>query len=111
MPLPFSPQEIVETIRMVQMENLDIRTITMGISLRDCAHPDLDVAGKKAYEKICRLAGRLVAAGDEIEREYGIPVVNNRISETPVSIIAKCTSATGDVRFAEHSDHATPEVA
>src|SRR5690606_34492476 len=98
MPLPFSPQELVETIRMVQMENLDIRTITMGISLRDCAHPDLDAAGRKAYEKICRLAGRLVAVGDEIEREYGIPVINKRISVTPVSLIAECTAEESYVR-------------
>ncbi len=110
MPLPFSPQEIVETIRMVQMENLDIRTITMGISLRDCAHPDLDVAGSRAYDKICRLAGRLVAVGEEIEREYGIPVVNKRISVTPVSIVAECTSADRYVRFAEHLDRAAAEV-
>ena len=63
---------------MVQMENLDIRTITMGISLRDCAHPDLAIAAQKAYDKICRVAARLVAAGDEIEREYGIPIINKR---------------------------------
>ncbi len=73
MAIQFSPEEILETIRMVQMENLDIRTITMGISLRDCADPSLEAAAKKAYEKICRRAERLVAVGDEIEREYGIP--------------------------------------
>src|SRR5690606_34611310 len=110
MPLPFSPQEIVETIRMVQMEKLDIRTITLGVSLRDCADTDLDAAGKKAYDKICRLTGRLVAVGDEIEREYGIPIVNKRISVTPVSIVAECASADRYVRFAEHLDRAAAQV-
>ena len=57
MAIQFSPEEILETIRMVQMENLDIRTITMGISLRDCAHPDIERAAKKAYDKICRRPG------------------------------------------------------
>src|SRR5688572_11453136 len=61
MTILFSPQEILETIRMVQMENLDIRTITMGISLRSCADPDLEAAAAKAYDKICRSAARLVA--------------------------------------------------
>src|SRR5690606_20869423 len=112
MPLPFSPQEIVETIRMVQMENLDIRTITMGISLRDCAHPDLEKAAQKAYEKICRMAGRLVATGDEIEREYGIPIINKRISVTPVAIVAESSGADPEryVRFAEYLDRAAAEV-
>ena len=59
----YSPQEIVETIRMVQMENLDIRTITMGISLRDCGHPDLAISASKAYDKICRLGENLVRIG------------------------------------------------
>src|SRR3989337_2193852 len=89
MSMQFSAQEIVETIRMVQMENLDIRTITMGISLRDCSHPDLKQASAKAYEKICRAAGRLVAVGDEIEREYGIPIINKRISVTPIALVAE----------------------
>ena len=89
MAIQFSPQEILETIRMVQMENLDMRTITMGISLRDCAHPDLATSARKAYDKICRLAARLVAAGDEIEREYGIPIINKRISVTPMALVAE----------------------
>ena len=74
---------------MVQMENLDIRTITMGISLRDCADPSLEAAAKKSYDKICRSAARLVAVGDEIEREYGIPIINKRISVTPVALVAE----------------------
>ncbi|MGH8256928.1 MAG: DUF711 family protein, partial [Steroidobacteraceae bacterium] len=69
----FDPEEILETVKMVQMENLDIRTITMGISLRDCAHPSLAAAARRAYDKICRCAESLVAVGDALEREYGIP--------------------------------------
>ena len=112
MAIQFSPEEIVETIRMVQMENLDIRTITMGISLRDCAHSNLEAAAQKAYDKICRLAGRLVAVGDEIEREYGIPIVNKRISVTPVALVAEASGAAAEqyVRFAEYLDRAAGEV-
>jgi uncharacterized protein (UPF0210 family) len=89
MAIQFSPQEILETIRMVQMENLDIRTITMGISLRNCADSSLEAAAKKSYEKICRSAARLVAVGEEIEREYGIPIINKRVSVTPVALVAE----------------------
>ena len=106
----FDPQEIVETVQMVQMEKLDIRTITMGISLRDCAHPDLEEAGRRAYDKICRLAGRLVAVGTEIEREYGIPIVNRRISVTPVALVAESSAAHDYVSFARWLDRAAAEV-
>jgi uncharacterized protein (UPF0210 family) len=74
---------------MVQMENLDIRTITMGISLRDCAHPDLAAVADRVYDKICRLASRLVPVGEEIERDYGIPIINTRISVTPIAMVAE----------------------
>jgi uncharacterized protein (UPF0210 family) len=106
----FSPQEIIETIRMVQMENLDIRTITMGISLRDCAHPDLKVAATRAYEKICRLGQKLVSTGDEIASEYGIPVINKRISVTPIALVAESTGADSYVLMAEYLDRAAKEV-
>lgn len=110
MSLTFSPQEILETIRMVQMEKLDIRTITMGISLRDCAHPDLKAAATRAYDKICRQAARLVAVGSEIEREYGMPIVNQRISVTPVALVAEASGADDYVLFAEALDRAAREV-
>ena len=93
MPMQFSAQEIIETIRMVQMENLDIRTITLGISLRDCAHPDLSVVATKVYDKICRRASRLVAVGEEIERDYGVPIINKRISVTPIALVAESADA------------------
>ncbi len=88
----YSPQEIIETIRMVQMEKLDIRTITMGISLRDCGSESAERLAARAYDKICRKAATLVATGEAIAREYGIPVINKRISVTPVAIVAEAVS-------------------
>jgi uncharacterized protein (UPF0210 family) len=110
MAIQFSPQEILETIRMVQMENLDIRTITMGISLRDCAHPDLATAAAKAYDKICRSAARLCATAEEIESEYGIPIINKRISVTPIALVAEASASDDYVPFAEQLERAAVEV-
>ncbi len=95
---------------MVQMDRLDIRTITLGISLRDCAHPDLQVAGRKAYDKICRIAGRLLAVGDEIEREFGIPIVNTRISVTPAALVLESSDSEEYALFAQSLDRAAKEV-
>lgn len=105
-----SVQEIMETIRMVQQEHLDIRTITMGISLRDCAHSDHKAAGRKIYEKITRMAGRLVSTGEEIEREYGIPIVNKRISVTPIAMVAESSETDDYVYFARIMEQAAAEV-
>ncbi|WP_031516116.1 PFL family protein [Desulfofalx alkaliphila] len=103
-------KEILETIRMVQEENLDIRTITMGISLRDCAHPDPKVATGKIYDKVTRLAERLVVTGEEIEKEYGIPIVNKRISVTPISMVAEASDTDDYVIFAKALDEAAEQV-
>ena len=110
MPMQFSAQEIIETIRMVQMENLDIRTITLGISLRDCAHPDLQVVAAKVYDKICRLGSRLVPVGEEIERDYGVPIINKRISVTPIALVAESAAAGDYVAVARAMDRAATEV-
>ena len=83
--------EILETIKMIDEECLDIRTITMGISLLDCMDPDIHKSCEKVEEKICRLAKDLVATGNEIEKTYGIPVVNKRISVTPISMLVACS--------------------
>lgn len=80
--------DIMETINMISEENLDIRTVTMGISLLDCADSDIKSSCDKIYEKITRLAGNLVKTGEDIEREYGIPIINKRISVTPISMLA-----------------------
>lgn len=81
-------KDILETITMIQDENLDIRTITMGISLLDCADSDIERSCKKVYNKIYRLAKDLVKTGENIEKKYGIPIVNKRISVTPIAILA-----------------------
>ena len=79
--------DILETINMIRQENLDIRTITMGISLLDCADSNIDVSCEKIYNKITRLAGNLVKVGCDIENEYGIPIINKRISVTPIAML------------------------
>ncbi len=79
--------EVIETNKMIEQENLDVRTITLGISLLDCADPDLKELNRKIYDKITRVAKDLVATGDKIQREYGIPIVNKRISVTPISLV------------------------
>lgn len=92
--------DILETIKMIQDENLDIRTITMGISLLDCIDPDIDVACQKVYDKITSRAKNLVSVGEAIEREYGIPIINKRISVTPIAIISAACEGS-PVKFAQ----------
>ena len=75
--------EILQTVQMFNQQHLDIRTITMGISLLDCADPNPQAACQKIYDKICRRAEHLVATGAAIEKEFGIPIVNKRVSVTP----------------------------
>lgn len=88
-------KDILETIKMIEEENLDIRTITMGISLLDCADSDIDRSCEKIYDKITKRAERLVPAGEEIEADLGIPIINKRISVTPISFLAAASG--GDV--------------
>ena len=80
-------QDILETINMIRAENLDIRTITMGISLLSCADSDIHTSCDKIYEKICRQAEHLVKTGENIEKEYGIPIIHKRISVTPIAML------------------------
>ena len=80
--------DILETIRMITQEHLDVRTITMGISLLDCASSDLKSACDRIYDKICRKAEKLVETGNDIEKEFGIPIIHKRISVTPISLVA-----------------------
>ena len=81
-------KDILETIQMIQHDCLDVRTTTMGISLLDCATDDMDRTCQKVYDKICRCAKDLVKTGEEIERQYGIPIINKRISVTPIAMVA-----------------------
>lgn len=104
------PFEVLETIKMIQEENLDIRTITMGISLRDCCHSEGRTARGKIYDKITRLAERLVRVGEDIETEYGIPIINKRISVTPISLIAESSDEENYIEFARTLDKAAETV-
>ena len=99
-------KDILETINMIDNENLDVRTITMGISLIDCIDSDIDKACDKIYDKICRYAGDLVKTGEDISREYGIPIINKRISVTPIAIIAGVCQTQKILKFAKALDRA-----
>lgn len=94
-------KDILETIRMIQDENLDVRTITMGISLLDCCESDIDSACARIYDKITRYARNLVKTGEDIEKEYGIPIINKRIAVTPMSMILAACTKKEPVRLAE----------
>ena len=104
--------EIVETNRMVASENLDVRTITMGISLLDCMTPDLDKLCENIYNKITESAKNLVSVGDEIALEIGIPVINKRISVTPIAIVGSsaCKTPQDFVKIAETLEKAATKV-
>ncbi len=92
--------DILETIKMIQNECLDIRTITMGISLLDCIDSDIDKACEKVYRKITTKAANLVKTGEQIEKEYGIPIIHKRISVTPISMICAACTDRNPVKFA-----------
>ena len=102
--------EILQTIEMIDQQHLDIRTITMGISLRDCAHPDIDVCCNKVYDKITKYAENLVKTGEDIEKEFGIPIVNKRISVTPIAMVAESCEANTYVPLAKAMDRAAAAV-
>ena len=96
----FNSNDILETITMIEEENLDIRTVTMGISLLDCIDSNIDVAAKRVYEKIVTKAGRLVEVCQDIEKRYGIPIINKRISVTPIAMLCAATKNANPVKFA-----------
>ena len=102
--------EILQTIAMIDQQHLDIRTITMGISLLDCADADIARSCTKVYDKICRLAGDLVRTGEDIEAEFGIPIVNKRVSVTPISLVGAGTGAQSYVPYAKALDRAAHEI-
>ncbi|MGE5628998.1 MAG: PFL family protein [Solirubrobacterales bacterium] len=103
-------RNIIETINMIEKENLDIRTITMGISLLDCSDTDGKRSRDKIYDKITRRAENLVKVGEQIESEYGIPIINKRISVTPISIVAQSSMDTNYVEYAKIMDKAAKAV-
>ncbi|NLP23397.1 MAG: PFL family protein [Syntrophomonadaceae bacterium] len=110
MPFNINKEEILETVRMVQTENLDIRTITMGINILDCRAENGQRTGEKIYDKIVRYAGNLVAVGEDIAKEYGIPIINKRISVTPVAMVGDGMSCDDMIQIGRYLDRAVAEV-
>ncbi len=104
--------EVNETNKMIEQENLDVRTITLGISLLDCCDSDIHKVNQNIYEKITHLAEKLVSTGQEIEREYAVPIVNKRISVTPISLVgaAACKTVEDYLSIAKTLDKAAKEV-
>ena len=102
--------EIVETIKMIRDEHLDIRTITMGISLLDCADEDCGRACTKIYDKIMRCAKNLVSCGEEISQRLGIPIINKRVSVTPIALVAAASKTDNYLPFAKTLDRAAREL-
>ena len=102
--------DILETINMIDNENLDVRTITMGISLLDCIDDDIDAACQKVYDKICRYAEHLVRTGEDISKEFGIPIIHKRIAVTPVAMLAAACPTMNPVKFANWIRQRIPSV-
>ena len=104
--------DVLETNKMISEENLDVRTITMGISLLDCCDPDLNALNKKIYDKIVKTAGNLVSVGNEISLEFGIPIVNKRVSVTPIALIgaSACKKPEDFVSIAKTLDRAAEKI-
>ena len=104
--------EVIETNKMIEQENLDVRTITMGINLLDCADGNLDVLCQNIYNKVTRLACNLVRTGEDISKEYGIPIVNKRISITPIALVGGSACKTPDdyVKIAQTLDKVAKEL-
>lgn len=103
-------KDILETINMIDNEHLDVRTVTMGISLLDCIDSDIDKACDKVYDKICRYAKDLVKTAEDISKEYGIPIINKRISVTPIAMLASVCQTKNITKFAKTLDRAAQEL-
>ena len=102
--------EILETVRMVADQNFDVRTLTIGIDLHDCIHPDIDVLNQNIYDKITRVGKNLVQTAKELSAKYGVPIVNQRISVTPIAQIAAATGADSYVSIAQTLDRAAKDI-
>ena len=102
--------EALETISMIKDQNLDVRTITLGLSLLDCANSDIKTLSNNIYDKITKTAENLVKTGEDIEKTYGIPIINKRISVTPISLVAASTNASSYVEIAKALDKAAKTV-
>ena len=105
-----TPEEVVETLTMITQQSLDIRTVTLGLSLAGCVDSDIEVMARRVYEHVTRSAERLVPVAEQIEREYGIPICNKRISVTPVAQLAAACTAEDISPLAVALDRAAHEV-
>lgn len=108
--MQITPEEIAETLAMVGKQHLDIRTITLGLNLRGCAHEEVDVIARKVYDRLTTAAEKLVPTADQLEREYGVPIVNKRISVTPIAEICAATTTSDLSPIARAMDKAALEV-
>jgi hypothetical protein len=108
--MQITPEEIAETLTMVSKQHLDIRTITLGLNMRGCAHEDVDVIARKVYDRLTSAAEKLVPTAEQLEREYGIPIVNKRIATTPIAEICVSTTASDLSPIARAMDKAGREV-
>jgi uncharacterized protein (UPF0210 family) len=106
----FSPREIQETVDMFMRHKLDVRAITMGVSLRDCASPSGEESRRRVREKLLRTAGRLVSVGRDIEAEFGVPIINKRIAVTPISLVAEPSDETDFTPWAKTLDEVANEL-
>ena len=104
--MPFTDSEILETVRMFELETFDIRTTTLGISLLDCADPDLESAAEKVYTKIVHHGRNLVEVAGGIEADLGVPIINKRVSTTPIALVAAASASEDLVPFARAMDAA-----
>ena len=108
--MQITPDEIAETLAMVGKQHLDIRTITLGLNLRGCTHEEVDVIARKVYDRLTTAAEKLVPTADQLEREYGVPIVNKRISVTPIAEICAATTTSDLSPIARAMDKAALEV-
>ena len=108
--MQITPEEIAETLAMVGKQHLDIRTITLGLNLRGCTHEEVDVIARKVYDRLTTAAEKLVPTADQLEREYGVPIVNKRISVTPIAEICSATTTNDLSPIARAMDKAALEV-
>jgi uncharacterized protein (UPF0210 family) len=110
--MQITPREVAETLAMVSEQCLDIRTITLGLSLRDCAHQDIEVCARRVFDRVARAAEKLVPVADQLAREYGIPIANKRVAVTPIAEICAAAEPKADnfVPVAAALDRAAGEV-
>ncbi len=106
----FDIQNIIETIEMIKVHHLDIRTVTLALSLRDCASEDIKTVGRKIYDKITKKAGHLAQYAEDLENEFSIPIINKRIAVTPVSVVAESCTNPDYVYLAQMLDKAASEI-